>query len=91
MHEAPHLLVTGELKHSVEALRKESVAHLTYPVSRNYNLQVRYQGRLRDEDTELLVALFDGRGRLKAPEVSKTAGDGPGGKIIALNQPLTWT
>lgn len=59
---APHLLVTEKLKSTVKPLKPESVAHLTYPVSRKYNLFVSYQGRLRDRDTELLLRLFRRRG-----------------------------
>ena len=61
---APHLLVTGDLKSTVRPMKPESVAHLTYPVSRKYDLHVTCQGRLRDEDTEILVKLFRRRGSL---------------------------
>ena len=59
---APHVLTTGQLQERVKPFRPESVAHLTYPVSRKYSLHVAYQGRLRDEDTLLLVKLFRRRG-----------------------------
>ncbi|KAL6714555.1 hypothetical protein ACLMJK_007980 [Lecanora helva] len=61
---APQLLTTGEMKGTVKPLKPESVAHLTYPVSRKYNLHVAYQGRLRTEDTDLLIKLFRSGGRL---------------------------
>jgi len=61
---AKPVLATGELQPTVKPFRPESVAHLTYPVSRKYNLHVAYQGRLRREDTECLVKLFQTRGSL---------------------------
>lgn len=56
--EAPNTLRTAYLAPSVDAMRSTSVAHLTYPVPRKYKLRVKYQGRLEDEGTELLVKLF---------------------------------
>lgn len=62
--EAPHVLVTGQLQHGVEAFRACSVAHLVHPVSRQYNCQVRYMGRIRDADVPLLVDLYRNRHKL---------------------------
>lgn len=59
--EAPHTLVTGELQRQVDAFRPKSVAHLVHPVSRPYNLHVRYIGRICDSDIPLLVKLFRNR------------------------------
>ena len=61
---APYLFVTGEMKPTARPLKPESVAHLTYPVSRKYKLHVSYQGRLLKEDTALLVQLFRNGGIL---------------------------
>lgn len=62
--EAPQVLVTGQLQHGVEAFRSCSVAHLVHPVSRQYNCQVRYMGRIRDADVSLLVDLYRNRHKL---------------------------
>ncbi len=62
--EAPRVLVTGQLQHGVEALKSCSVAHLVHPVTRQYNCQVRYMGRIRDADIPLLVDLYRNRHKL---------------------------
>jgi len=59
--EAPHSVLTEYLADSVKAMRPTSVAHLGAPVSRPYKLHVKYQGRLTDRDTKLLVKLYRGR------------------------------
>ena len=57
-----YLLTTGELKPTVKPFKRESVAHWTYPVSRKYSLHVAYQGRLTQDDTDLLVRMFKRKG-----------------------------
>ena len=50
-------LVTKHLKDGVEFLPM-SVAYASYPVSRKYGLPVAHQGRLDDESTKRLVAMY---------------------------------
>ena len=57
-----YFLRTEKLKATVKPFKKQSVAHLTYPVSRRYNLHVAYQGKLRPDDTELMVKVFARKG-----------------------------
>lgn len=51
-------LVTEFLKDGVEELLPMSVAYASYPVSRKYGLPVAHQGRLDDESTKRLVAMY---------------------------------
>ena len=50
--------VTEFLKDGVEELFPMSVAYASYPVSRNYGLPVAHQGKLNDESTRRLVAMY---------------------------------
>ena len=51
-------LVTEYLKDGVEELLPMSAAYASYPVSRKYGLPVAHQGRLDDESTNRLVAMY---------------------------------
>ena len=51
-------LVTEYLKEGVEELWPTSVAYASYPVPRKYGLPVQHQGRLNEESTKRLVALY---------------------------------
>ena len=51
-------LVTEYLKDGVEELLPTSVAYASYPVSRKYRLPVQHQGRLDEESTKRLVAMY---------------------------------
>lgn len=51
-------LVTEFLKDGVEELLPVSAAYASYPVSRKYGLPVAHQGRLDDESTKRLVAMY---------------------------------
>lgn len=51
-------LVTEFLKDGVEELFPKSVAYASYPVSRKYGLPVAHQGKLDDESTKRLVAMY---------------------------------
>ena len=51
-------LVAGYLKDGVEELLPTSVAYVSYPVSRKYGLPVQQQGRLDEESTKRLVAMY---------------------------------
>ena len=51
-------LVTEFLKDDVEELLPTSVAYASYPVSRKYGLPVQHQGRLDEESTKRLVAMY---------------------------------
>lgn len=51
-------LLTEFLKDGIEELLPMSVAHASYPVSRKYGLPVAHQGRLNDESTKRLVAMY---------------------------------
>lgn len=51
-------LVTEFLKDGVDELLPVSVAYASYPVSRKYGLPVAHQGRLDDESTKRLVAMY---------------------------------
>ena len=56
--EAQYLLRTEYLKPDCKYLLPNSVAHITYPVSRKYALPIAPQGRLRDDSTAELLRLF---------------------------------
>lgn len=66
LKQAAHILTTGQLKHDVDVMKPHSVAHLTYPTSRKYNLHVAHQGELSDESTKNLVSLFRNRGQVES-------------------------
>ena len=51
-------LVTESLKSDVLPYQVLTTAHITYPLSRRYNLPVVHEGHLRKESTKLLVSLF---------------------------------
>lgn len=51
-------LVTDFLKDGVEELLPMSAAYASYPVSRKYGLPVAHQGRLDDDSTKRLVAMY---------------------------------
>ena len=51
-------LVTEFLKDGVEELMPMSTAYTSYPVSRKYGLPVAHQGRLNEESTKRLVAMY---------------------------------
>ena len=51
-------LVTKFLKKGVEELLPMSAAYASYPVSRKYGLPVAHQGRLDEESTKRLVAMY---------------------------------
>ena len=51
-------LVTEFLKDGVGELLPMSAAYASYPVSRKYGLPVAHQGRLNDESTKRLVAMY---------------------------------
>ena len=57
--------MTEVLKPDVRPYQVLTTAHITYPLSRRYNLPVAYEGHLRKESTKLLVSLF----RLYAPKI----------------------
>ena len=63
LKQAPNSLTTGKLGFGVAAFKPESVAHLTYPVARKYDLHVAYQGRLEYDSKDLLISLFHKRGK----------------------------
>ena len=51
-------LVTEYLKDGIDELMPTSVAYASYPVSRKYGLPVQHQGRLDEESTKRLVAIY---------------------------------
>ena len=51
-------LLTEILKEGVDPYLVLTTAHITYPLSRRYDLPVVHEGHLRKESTKLLVSLF---------------------------------
>ena len=51
-------LITEYLKDGVEELMPMSTAYTSYPVSRKYGLPVAHQGKLNEESTKRLVAMY---------------------------------
>ena len=52
-------LTTAHLNDGIRLFDRKSTAHITYPVSRKYDLQVYYEGELETKATNLLVELFN--------------------------------
>ena len=61
-------LVTERLSSNVYPYDPLTTAHITYPLSRKYDLPVDLEGNLSKESTRLLVNLF----RLYAPQLNRS-------------------